>query len=98
MSWIKKLRAWWCGSLPAGSPAEDQEIDEELMSHLRLLVDDNLARGMPADTAWQEAQRRFGSLRRYADACRSGGASVFSLACAGGGVVLGGPRLRLVVS
>ncbi len=73
MSWIKKLRAWWCGSLPAGSPAEDQEIDEELMSHLRLLVDDNLARGMPADTAWQEAQRRFGSLRRYADACRSGG-------------------------
>jgi hypothetical protein len=72
MSWTERLRAWWCGGQMADRPAGEQEIDEELMFHLRSLVGDNLARGMPADTAWQEAQRRFGSLRRYAEACRNG--------------------------
>ena len=56
---------------PEAGRGED-EIDDELMFHLRSLVEDHLARGLPADTAWQEAQRRFGSLRRYANACRRG--------------------------
>jgi Carboxypeptidase regulatory-like domain len=71
VSWIRELRAWCGGGQRTDSPVNSQEIDEELMFHLRLLIDDNLARGMPPDNAWQEAQRRFGSLRRYAEACRN---------------------------
>jgi hypothetical protein len=82
VSWIRELRAWCSGGQRADSPADGQQIDDELMFHLRLLVDDNLARGMPPDSAWQEAQRRFGSLRRYAEACRNSapGSIVFRLA------------------
>ncbi|HEX4146522.1 MAG TPA: TIGR03067 domain-containing protein [Pirellulales bacterium] len=62
--WRRKARR------PAPAGGED-EIDEELMFHLRALVDDYLAKGMPADDAWSAAQRRFGSLRRYAVECQS---------------------------
>ncbi len=48
----------------------EQDIDDELLFHLRSLVDDDLARGMSFDSAWQNALRRFGSLRSYSDACR----------------------------
>lgn len=69
MSWSnlgRVLRRWFI------SPASESEetIDEELLFHLRLLIDDNLAKGMPTDAAWHEAQIRFGSFRRYADECR----------------------------
>jgi hypothetical protein len=42
------------------------QIDEELLFHFRALVDDNSARGMSPDNAWADAQRRFGSIERYA--------------------------------
>jgi hypothetical protein len=42
------------------------QIDEELLFHFRALVDENSARGMSPDDAWTDAQRRFGSIDRYA--------------------------------
>ena len=68
MSWSnlgQVSRRWFA---PPASESEES-IDEELMFHLRSLIDENLDKGMPADTAWREAQLRFGSLRRYADKC-----------------------------
>lgn len=69
MSWSRIARAWQQRfAMPA---AESQEsVDEELMFHLRSLIDENLAKGMQAEAAWHDAQTRFGSLRRYADDCR----------------------------
>ena len=40
---IERLRAWWSGAGQADMPAAEKEIDEELMFHLRSLVEDNLA-------------------------------------------------------
>ena len=60
---------YWRRSSSSAQGAED-EIDEELMFHLRSLVDDNLAAGMSSEAAWRDAQDRFGSLRRYSAACR----------------------------
>jgi predicted permease len=39
----------------------DQELDEELRSHLEMRAADNLAAGMPPDQARYEAQKRFGN-------------------------------------
>ena len=72
MSWTNRLRVWWSGGQSVDVSTGEEEIDEELMFHLRSLIEDNLSRGLPSDTAWQEAQRRFGSLRRDAEACRQG--------------------------
>ncbi len=65
-SFSARLRSLLVGS---GSAA-DEGIDEELTFHLRALVDENLAKGMSNDEAWQQATDRFGSLRRYAAECR----------------------------
>jgi hypothetical protein len=80
MSWTDPLgfRRRACDAVPAGAqvaqgPAaagDEDEVDEELMFHLRSLVDDNVARGMSSDEAWRNARERFGSLRRYSEACR----------------------------
>ncbi len=69
MSWIKVWRALRGRVSPPFAPYEGN-IDEELLFHFRSLVDENLAKGLPADAAWHEAQQRFGSLGRYADECR----------------------------
>jgi hypothetical protein len=71
MSWTRIFTA---RHRPVNAPPahkSEDDIDEELMFHLRSLVDDDLAKGVPFDDAWRNAQQRFGSLRRYADACRS---------------------------
>jgi putative ABC transport system permease protein len=39
----------------------DQELDEELRSHLEMRAADNLAAGMPPEQARYEAQKRFGN-------------------------------------
>jgi len=39
----------------------DHEIDAELMSHIEMRIDDNIAAGMPAEQARREALVRFGS-------------------------------------
>jgi hypothetical protein len=67
--WWSKIAAAWQRWFPAPVSELDESIDEELMFHLRSLIDENLAKGMPADAAWHQAQTRFGSLRRYADEC-----------------------------
>ena len=53
------------------SEATDAEIDEELIFHLHALVDECTAGGASADDAWRQARKRFGSISRYADACRA---------------------------
>ena len=42
-----------------------REIEEELIFHVRSLAEENVARGMSADDAWANAQRRFGSVQEY---------------------------------
>ncbi len=64
------FRGWFRRSDEPRASDVDEEIDEELMFHLRSLVDDELARGTAFDAAWDRAHGRFGSLRRYANACR----------------------------
>ncbi|HWB11107.1 MAG TPA: permease prefix domain 1-containing protein [Pirellulales bacterium] len=69
MSWSKL----WCAGrrwLTARVDGQEQTIDEELMFHFRLLVDENRARGMSDDDAWRAAQNRFGSIKHYSDECR----------------------------
>ncbi|REK11211.1 MAG: hypothetical protein DWQ37_14875 [Planctomycetota bacterium] len=56
-------------SVPNESDLPRDEIDDELTFHLRALVDENVARGMPLDEAWDDAQRRFGSLSHYSNEC-----------------------------
>ncbi|HVX10404.1 MAG TPA: carboxypeptidase-like regulatory domain-containing protein [Pirellulales bacterium] len=69
MSWINFTRALR-GRVSPPAASGEANIDEELLFHFRSLVDENLAKGLPADAAWHDAQRRFGSLGRYADECR----------------------------
>jgi hypothetical protein len=64
------FRGWFRRSNAPCANDVDQEVEEELMFHLRSLVDDELARGTTFDAAWDRAHGRFGSLRRYANACR----------------------------
>jgi hypothetical protein len=64
------FRNWFRGAQAPSVDQAEEEIDEELMFHLRSLVDDELAGGSTFDTAWDRARGRFGSLRRYTDACR----------------------------
>lgn len=68
--WWSKIVAGWRPWFALPARESDESIDEELMFHLRSLIDENLASGMHSDAAWSEAQSRFGSLRRYADECR----------------------------
>ncbi|MBX3411176.1 MAG: carboxypeptidase regulatory-like domain-containing protein [Pirellulales bacterium] len=68
MSWIDRLTRR--PSALNVRPDADRAIDEELMFHLRSLVEDQMTHGVPFDEAWERAQQRFGSLRQYSDACR----------------------------
>ena len=71
MVWSQLFRAWRRRSHSPPSTDVEQDIDEELMFHLRSLVGDDLAKGNSFDAAWSNAQDRFGPLRRYSDACRN---------------------------
>jgi hypothetical protein len=68
MTWTQLLR--WRRDPRRVEPGAEDPIDDELMFHFRALVSDNLSKGVSFDAAWHEAQGRFGSLARYADACR----------------------------
>jgi hypothetical protein len=46
------------------------DVDEELMFHVRLLVEENRLQGMSDDEAWSSAHRRFGSVYQYAKETR----------------------------
>src|SRR5258708_35733384 len=70
MAWSGLFRGWFRGSNAPCADDAEQEIDEELMFHLRSLVDDELAKGKTFDAARNRAHGRFGSQRRYAAGCR----------------------------
>ena len=65
MSWLKKLaarlRAVW------DSDAVHQDIDEELQIHIRMRTQENMGRGMSAEDARSDAERRFGNSGRIKD-------------------------------
>jgi hypothetical protein len=46
------------------------QVEEELLHHLRCLVEENEAKGMSSSEAWDAAQGRFGSLQQYSRECR----------------------------
>src|SRR5919112_5751649 len=48
----------------ARSESIHQEIDEEMQFHIDMRTEENVRRGMPADVARREAERRFGGLTR----------------------------------
>jgi putative ABC transport system permease protein len=48
----------------------EQELDEELRTHLDRQVDQNMARGMNAEEAGYAAQRLFGGVQQVKDRCR----------------------------
>jgi hypothetical protein len=68
-----ELSTMWCRPPKTHPLAVDatQDIDEELMFHFRSLVQENMARNMPTDDAWADAQKRFGSIQQYAKETRS---------------------------
>jgi predicted permease len=51
-------------------PALDQELDEELRSHLELAAVENQRRGMAADEAWRKALRDFGGVTQVRETVR----------------------------
>jgi len=68
MSWFHRL---FGASNDSGAWSDaDRAIDEELMFHFRTLVDEQVAKGVSLAEAWDRAEVRFGSLRRYSDTCR----------------------------
>ena len=42
----------------------DQEVNEEMASHLEMAVEENLRRGMPAEEARRQALVRFGGVQQ----------------------------------
>jgi putative ABC transport system permease protein len=62
MAWLKYLYARLRGL--ARSEAIHDEIDEEMRFHIDLTTEENVRRGMPADEARRDAERRFGDLTR----------------------------------
>src|SRR5262249_36603957 len=48
----------------------DQDLDEELQSHLEMLIEDNMSRGMSFDEARRAARRSFGGVIQTKEAYR----------------------------
>jgi predicted permease len=48
----------------------EQELDEELRTHLEHQIDQNMARGMDAEGARYAAQRLFGGMQQVKESCR----------------------------
>jgi putative ABC transport system permease protein len=55
MAWVNKLRNFF------RSERMEQELDEELRSHIEMRVEENIAAGMSPEEARYDAQRRFGN-------------------------------------
>ena len=70
MSWKDLFRAGRRDAHVAEDAQADRDTDDELLFHLRSLVDENMDRGMSREEAWNEAEKQFGSLRGYWIACR----------------------------
>ena len=48
----------------------DEELDEELRYHLDRQIEENLARGMPAEEARYAALRAMGGIEQHKEKCR----------------------------
>lgn len=70
MSWKDFLHAVRRDADATQRAQGDDDVDDELLFHLRSLVDENISRGMSHEEAWNDAQKRFGPLRRYWVECR----------------------------
>src|SRR6516162_8829816 len=56
---------------PASAAASGGEVHDELMFHIRALVNEKIAEGLSFDAAWQQAEQQFGPLRRYESECQA---------------------------
>ena len=48
----------------------ESEMDEELKFHIRMRAQENIDRGMTAEEARRDAERRFGNVTRIKESCR----------------------------
>jgi hypothetical protein len=48
----------------------DENLDAELQTHLQLLAEENISRGMSPEQAGREARRQFGGLEQVREAYR----------------------------
>src|SRR5580698_9519433 len=55
MAWIQRLRGFW------ERARRDEELDEELRSHLEMRMADSIRAGMSPRQALEDAERRFGN-------------------------------------
>ena len=58
MNWLRQIASRLQGTL--GKRHSDRALDEELQTHLALLVEQNIARGMPPEAARREAKLSLG--------------------------------------
>lgn len=68
---MRRLRGWFLrlgGSF--GKRQREQELAEELESHLRLHIEDNLQAGMSADEARRQALIKLGGVEQTKQGCR----------------------------
>jgi predicted permease len=68
VNWVRVL-AWRVRGLFGGSRLDD-ELDEELQTHLEMLNEENLRQGMRPDDARNAARRSFGGLEQTKEAYR----------------------------
>lgn len=64
----------WVGRL-IGGVGEPAEMEDELLHHVRCLVEEYESQGLTSAKAWDAALARFGSLQHYARECRRNGRS-----------------------
>ena len=55
MAWMRRLRGFWKRA------RRDEELDEELRSHLEMRMADSIRAGMSPRQALEDAERRFGN-------------------------------------
>lgn len=65
MSWLSRIAATFCHN------TEDNDLEEELRSHLEMRAADNMSAGMSVEQARLEARRRFGNTVRIKESTRA---------------------------
>jgi len=59
------LRLWWTRALALFRKRKlEEELDEEVRSHLEMLIEENLRKGMTSEEARYAALRRFGGVEQ----------------------------------
>ena len=68
MTWLRVLALRFSGMF--GKRRRDAQLEEELQSHLEMLVEQNLQRGMPPDEARRAAKLELGGAEQIKEAVR----------------------------